>query len=121
MLPDRVSNPGPLTYESGALPIALRGRAGLRKHLVSSVNRQMSYDFGILLQDHGILRSLSIGKSRMTPSPSIGKRRMTKGSFVKTTASYEVCRLGHYLGSTFTGTDRNELYYSIGPIYRNGP
>ena len=25
MLPDRVSNPGPLTYESAALPIALRG------------------------------------------------------------------------------------------------
>ena len=25
MLPDRVSNPGPLTYESGSLPIALRG------------------------------------------------------------------------------------------------
>ena len=28
MLPDRVSNPGPLTYESGAQPIALRGPAG---------------------------------------------------------------------------------------------
>ena len=27
MLPDRVSNPGPLTYESGALPIALRSLA----------------------------------------------------------------------------------------------
>ena len=27
MLPDRVSNPGPLTYESGILPIALRGPA----------------------------------------------------------------------------------------------
>ena len=27
MLPDRESNPGPLTYESGALPIALRGPA----------------------------------------------------------------------------------------------
>ena len=27
MLPDRVSNPRPLTYESGALPIALRGPA----------------------------------------------------------------------------------------------
>ena len=28
MLPDRrVSNPGPLTYDSGALPIALRGPA----------------------------------------------------------------------------------------------
>ena len=25
MLPDRISNPGPLTYESGALRIALRG------------------------------------------------------------------------------------------------
>ena len=30
MLPDRVSNPGPLTYESGALPIALRGPAVLQ-------------------------------------------------------------------------------------------
>ena len=27
MLPDQVSNPGPLTYESDALPIALRGPA----------------------------------------------------------------------------------------------
>ena len=26
-MPDRVSNPGPLTYESGALPIALHGPA----------------------------------------------------------------------------------------------
>ena len=29
MLPDRVSNPGPLTYESGALPTALRGPANI--------------------------------------------------------------------------------------------
>ena len=29
MWPDRVSNPGPPTYESGALPIALRGPATL--------------------------------------------------------------------------------------------
>ena len=29
MWPDRVSNPGPPTYESGALPIALRGPAFL--------------------------------------------------------------------------------------------
>ena len=27
MLPDRASNPGPLTYESDALPIVLRGPA----------------------------------------------------------------------------------------------
>ena len=35
MLPDRVSNPGPLTYESDALPIALRGpvRWGLSPRL----------------------------------------------------------------------------------------
>ena len=32
MLPDRVSNPGPLNYESGALPIALRGPAKLEEH-----------------------------------------------------------------------------------------
>ena len=30
MFPDRVSNPGPLTYESGALPNALRGPAQTR-------------------------------------------------------------------------------------------
>ena len=34
MLPDPVSNPGPLTYESGALPIALRGPALVSGHLL---------------------------------------------------------------------------------------
>ena len=34
MLPDRVSNPGPLTYESGALPIALRGPAPFRQDIL---------------------------------------------------------------------------------------
>ena len=34
MMPDRVSNPGPLTLESGALPIALRGPAWFLGHLV---------------------------------------------------------------------------------------
>ena len=33
MLPDRVSNPGPLTYESGALPIAIRGPAFNLMHI----------------------------------------------------------------------------------------
>ena len=40
MLPDRVSNPGPLTYESGALPIALRGPAfskGLKNEFETAV------------------------------------------------------------------------------------
>ena len=35
MLPDRVSNPGPLTYESGALPSALRGPAPVIQSIVS--------------------------------------------------------------------------------------
>ena len=37
MLPDRVSNPGPLTYESGALPIALRGPAYVCKATLPKV------------------------------------------------------------------------------------
>ena len=35
MLPDRVSNPGPLSYESGAQPIALRGPATLADIVIS--------------------------------------------------------------------------------------
>ena len=38
MLPDRVSNPGPLTYESGALPIALRGPADIMGKRISHLN-----------------------------------------------------------------------------------
>ena len=41
MLPDRVSNPGPLTYESGTLPIALRGPAkGVR--IIQNVETKIS-------------------------------------------------------------------------------
>ena len=48
MLPDRVSNPGPLTYESGALPIALRGPAFLR---VSRSSKQTSANTRACLYD----------------------------------------------------------------------
>ena len=41
MLPDRVSNPGPLTYESGALPIALR--------LVSEISYAMTLSVRLCL------------------------------------------------------------------------
>ena len=37
MLPDRVSNPGPLTYESGALPNALRGPAQMHDNYESNI------------------------------------------------------------------------------------
>ena len=39
MLPDRVSNPGPLTYESGALPIALRSPA----QICTDLHRRLSH------------------------------------------------------------------------------
>ena len=54
MLPDRVSNPGPLTYESGALPIALRGPALyiLRQSYLHF------YGWGMERRRGGLLRSL---------------------------------------------------------------
>ena len=42
MLPDRVSNPGPLTYESGALPIALRGPA--RRKITSCLDSKLFFN-----------------------------------------------------------------------------
>ena len=41
MLPDRVLNPGPLTYESGALPIALRGPAEVIREYQMGVDTDM--------------------------------------------------------------------------------
>ena len=43
MLPDRVSNPGPLTYESGALPIALRGPAKIEGNREKANNNTERY------------------------------------------------------------------------------
>ena len=43
MLPDRVSNPGPLTYESGALPIALRGPAPSSVTLTVTLNKYFKW------------------------------------------------------------------------------
>ena len=57
MLPDRVSNPGPLTYESGALPIALRiglGDSWRWEHLISSQQViDLSTAFNINTQTQG--------------------------------------------------------------------
>ena len=55
MLPDRVSNPGPLTYESGALPIALRGPVSkLRKTELKKESMEI-YDLIILWKDKYVL------------------------------------------------------------------
>ena len=50
MLPDRVSNPEPLTYESGALPIALRGPAsGVRVPLYHGHSQRKAEPIPLLL------------------------------------------------------------------------
>ena len=55
MLPDRESNPGPLTYESGAPPIALRGPAPHVLVRSGKCTTQMvtSYDLMIPYLDEG--------------------------------------------------------------------
>ena len=49
MLPDRVSNPGPLTYKSGVLPIALRGPTCLKGPLKQQ--QQHKFNFGYSLTE----------------------------------------------------------------------
>ena len=55
MLPDRVSNPGPLTYESGVLPIALRIPAkkifGFREKRTEHISF-LAFETNFLKQDH---------------------------------------------------------------------
>ena len=60
MLPDRVSNPGPLTYESGALPIALRGPAHKQRNEVKMYNSKVW-----LKKVQSVLFSLSLSLSQM--------------------------------------------------------
>ena len=54
MLPDRVSNPGPLTYESGALLIALCGPACFLdfRQVVHSIQIKIMVIFIVLNSDH---------------------------------------------------------------------
>ena len=43
MLPDPVWNPGPLTYESGALPIALHSRLNSVKINFINIKKSIAY------------------------------------------------------------------------------
>ena len=47
MLPNRVSNPGPLTYESGTLPTALPGPARLYGKHQASITLILKYQADI--------------------------------------------------------------------------
>ena len=72
MLPDRISNPGPLTYESGALPIALRGPAN------TSESRKENPQKLIQLS------------SRSHPRHLVGKRTAQKDITTDTTSDSQV-------------------------------
>ena len=58
MLPDWVSNPGPLTYESSALPIALRGPALSERHV-------HSFNVSVLPGPSSICECVSLSHTRM--------------------------------------------------------
>ena len=75
MWPDWVSNPGPLTYESGVLPIALRGLARLKVFLyicTGQLKMQSSLTVKDLLQEEQILAQRGANscskKSKFFPS-----------------------------------------------------
>ena len=75
MLPDRVSNPGPLTYESGALPIALRGPATrLSSHASCNVETN---ERGLRLLEFATFNNLVLTN---TLGPHKSSRRRTRQS-----------------------------------------
>ena len=70
MLPDRVSNPGPLTYESGALPIALRGPA--EEQNCKIINQK--YKGSVKSNDHKLIQSNSTFQPRQQTGNSLQRR-----------------------------------------------
>ena len=78
MLPDRVSNPGPLTYESGALPIALRGPANSLCSIYETSKGQSEH-----LQNFIVQSTLVISKSK-GPSKTLRDIR---------TSTYQICSI----------------------------
>ena len=71
MLPDRVSNPGPLTYESSALPIALRGQAHfyrsclILRESANYMSCQSHSPFGLRNVRNGFYEGLYRGKAQL--------------------------------------------------------
>ena len=69
MWPDRVSNPGPLTYESGVLPIALAARLPHRWSLASlTFNNYFTY-FNIYIYITTITIDNSMPYLKITKEP----------------------------------------------------
>ena len=89
-----------------------RGRDGLGRSVSKLfIERQrtlVSALYSIQLRKHLVIGQFNFSAVFATFhwSPPIGTCRMTPVTFVKTMDSYELCRSGHHLGSTFTGTDQ---------------
>ena len=83
MLPDRVSNPGPLTYESGILPIALRGPAiygcnAMSDWITSTVN-SINIASHWLTLGFTLLKAPALGANRYTLKMKIPKSAIEWG------------------------------------------
>ena len=94
MLPDWVSNPGPLTYESGALPIALRGPAIWDQFLlmlVLSIIWEWMYDLRVYIR----FNSISVISGRWTED---NERLRAKEPPPPFTVEKISSRAGHELG-----------------------
>ena len=74
MLPDLVSNPGPLTYESGALPTVLRGPALSECNRVNNLTSYCSYAQPSLIQS-GLLGPFQSVPVNVLPKWSSMKNR----------------------------------------------
>ena len=71
MWPDRVSNPGPLTYELGALPTALRSPAGnVEVCTVKKLGKIMHYGMQAANSQY-TLKRLNIGTPKVINFPFV--------------------------------------------------
>ena len=71
MWPDRVSNPGPLTYEPGALPTTLRGPAFQRRYAIRKMGRSKKGDLFCVIHEKWswLGRVYGAGRFRGIPHP----------------------------------------------------
>ena len=119
MWPDLVSNPGPLTYESGALPIELRGPASSILYLLKyadfdcllshedflEIARVASHNFA-RLDGYGSFRSYSRSDPGSFRSYSLSGRSIRPASFRPD------FRCGSFRPS-FGGSFRPTLFYIV--------
>ena len=116
MLPDQVSNPGPMTYESGALPIALHGPAlsGPRKFSLRYRKFGMNFNFEIS-RLHCIFRGSNFATFILASFLDIGKLLTETNCSIRREdlSTYRIAQLRVPCPITDRQTDRQKfLFYS---------